>query len=203
MDSISDFSLNRRMIVLVPEGLSATSDLAKKVYWMALRDHCDVVYLGFVYDEEKKLSVMRNIATLKALTTGETVRVSSRLTSSDAWNSTLQDMLRPGDIIVCHDEQFIRNGLFSSVTIRDMLASTYKGPIYSMNGFYHPWVVLTRKWLWGIVFWAGCLAILAGFSFLEIQVDQTVQGLSKAVLIGVILAFEFSAFWAWNHIPKI
>ncbi len=203
MDLITETTHKKRLIVLIPEGMAGGSELAKRIYGLALREQCDVIYLGFVYDEAKKLSVARNMATLKALTASDEVLAGSRLTSSDAWSETLRTMLRPGDTLVCHDEQHIRQGLFTSLPVRQVLAAEFKAPIYSISGFYHPWVALTKKWLWGLLFWVGCLAILAAFSILEIQVDHAMQGLSKAVFIAIMLAAEFTAFLTWNKLPKI
>jgi hypothetical protein len=203
MDSTLEPGLKKSLIVLLPEGLTGSSDLAKKIYWLATRDHCDVFYLAIVDDEQTKLSVARHLATLKALTFSQQIAVNSKISNSAEWLNTLKGLFRPGDMIVCHEEQYVRNGFMNATPMKAILSETFKAHIYTLTGFYQPWHVLTRKWLLGILFWVGCLAILGGFGLLEIQIDRTVQGAAGTALIFVILAFEFAAFWAWNHIPKI
>jgi hypothetical protein len=203
MDSTAEPASKKRLIVLIPEGLTDYSNLAHKIFRMALRDHSDVLYLTFVYDDETRLTISRGMATLKALTASDLVMVTSKMTHPDDWLYTLHSVYQPGDSIVCHEEQFIRNGFLKTIPIHDFLSEGFKAPIYTLTGFYHPWRVLSRKWLYGLLFWMGCLVILAGFSIMEIKIDREIQGVARTALIFIVLAFEFGAFWAWNHIPKI
>ena len=193
MDSLAEPGLKKRLIVLVPEGLAGNPDLAHKIYWMAIRDRCDVLYLAYVYDEEKRLEISRSMATMKALTSGNLVMVNLKQTGSDDWLDTLRELYRPGDIIVCHEGQYVRQGFLNTVSVKDLLSSIFKTPVTMISGFYHPWQLLSRKWLFGLLFWIGCLVILSAFTLLEIQVDRTVQGAAGTVLIFVILAFEFGS----------
>jgi hypothetical protein len=192
----------RRLIVLVPQGLAGNSDLARKVFWIAIREHCDVLYLVFVDHEDEKLGVLRSMATMKALTADANLVASSKLTHSDTWLAALREIYRPGDQIVCHDEQYIRTGFLKTIQIHEAIADSFAAPIHSLSGFYHPWRQLSRKWLFGILFWLGCLVILSLFSMLEFQIDQTIQGLARSILIFIALVAEFGAFWAWNHLPR-
>ncbi len=149
------------------------------------------------------LDTLQGLATLKALTANDVVAVKSKLIQADDWLSALQENYQPGDIIVCHEEQYLRNGFLKVISARSFLLETFKAPVYWISGFYPPWQVLSRKWLYTLLFWVGCLVILAGFSLLEIQIDRNVQGVYRTALILIALVFEFGAFWAWNHLPKI
>ncbi len=192
----------QRLIVLVPESLAGNADLVKKIYWMALRDHSDVFYLALVDEEETQLTVTRGLATMKALTAHPEICVGSKIVTSQRLVSTLCDLHQPGDVIVCHEGQFARDGFLNAIPIQDLLASALQAPTITVSGFYRPWRALTRRWLLGLVFWLGCLAILAGFGVLEFQVNRLMPGLTGTLLVMFLLAGEFAAFWAWNHLPK-
>ena len=97
---------NKRMIVLVPDGITNNLDLAHKIHWMAMAEHYDILFLAIVNDEEKMLSLSRNMATLKAVTAANWLTVSAKLTTARKWLNTLKEIYLPGDIIVCHDEQW-------------------------------------------------------------------------------------------------
>jgi hypothetical protein len=202
MDSV-ELVLNKRLIVLVPEGLAGNLDLAKKIYQMALRDHCDVLYLAFTDHEDNLLAVSRSMATMKALTVSELVKVNSKVTLTQNWLATLQGLYRSGDSMVCHAEQTVNNGFLKTAPIRDFLTEAFKTPIYTISGHYHPWRVTSKKWLYGLLFWLGCLVILIGFSLLEIQIDREIQGVTRSALFLIVLTLEFGSFWVWNHLPKI
>jgi hypothetical protein len=193
----------KRLIVFVPEGAAGNPDMAKKIYWMALRDHRDVVYLALIDQYDQRDRVSRHIATMKALTADESVKVTSKYSLADEWLSTLNELYRPGDSIVCHEEQRIRAGFLATTPMHVWLSNLYKAPIHTISGFYHPWRVLSHKLLYSLAFWVGCIVILGFFSFLEIQIDQTVKGLAHSILLFVALAFEFGSLLVWNRFTKI
>jgi hypothetical protein len=83
------------------------------------------------------------------------------------------------------------------------LADDFNAPVETISGFYHPWQALSKKWLYTLLFWLGAAVILAAFSILEIQIDQTVQGVFRTALILIALCLEFGAFWALNQLPKV
>lgn len=203
MNSLFETELKRRLIVLVPEGLASNSDLAQNIYQMALNDHCDVLYLAFVSDEDNRLMVLRNLATLKALTIADSVVVHSKLTQTENWLAAVRESYRPGDRIVCHAGHVIRKGAFKTIPIQDMLSEEFNGPITAISGIYHPWQALSRKWLYGLLFWLGCLLIGAGFGFIEFQIDHGLQGFTRTAVLLVMWTLEVGTFLAWNHIPKI
>ncbi len=60
-----------------------------------------------------------------------------------------------------------------------------------------------RQWLLGLLFWVVCLAILIGFSLLEIQIDRAVEGVARIALLLLTVSLEFGALIAWNRLPKI
>ncbi len=204
MDSSEPDSVRKnRLLVLVPEGLAGNLDLAKKIYWMAFRSHYDVTYLAFVDNGDERLAISRSMATMKALTGDRGITASMILTPSHNWLNTLRENYRPGDKIVCHDEQYFRTGFLRAIPVCDALADIFAAPIESISGFYHPWHVLSRKWLFTLLFWLGIAVIFTLFSILEIQIDQTVQGFARTTLILIVLFLEFGAIWTWNHLPKI
>jgi hypothetical protein len=77
MDYVNSDSMSKnRLIVLVPEGVAGSPELAKKIYWMAQRDQSDVFYLVFFDDASERLTISRSMATMKAMTTHKNVLVS-------------------------------------------------------------------------------------------------------------------------------
>lgn len=203
MLSITNHELKNRLLVLVPEGLVDEAGLAQKVYALALRDHRDVLYLAVVEDPDNRLSVMRRMATLSALTSSEAVNVKSILFQTRDWVQSLRDYYRPGDRVACLASQTLHMGWQKTIPVREALEKALDAPVLELAGVYHPWKTASRKWLLALLFWVGCLAILAGFSMLEFQIDHAIQGVARTALIMIALTVEFGAFWAWSHMPKM
>lgn len=189
-----------RLIVLVPDCLAGNLDLAHKVFWMALRNQCNVLYLALVDDDEKMLSVTRCMTTMKAVTAGNRLVVNSKLAQTALWLKTLREVYRPGDRIVCHQEQSVKNGFLKTMPISEFLHNALDVPIISISGYYHPQRVQVSQWFRTFVAWLGFLLILLSFTALEIRLDYLFQdGLGKALLC-ILVIFEIGAIWAWNCI---
>jgi hypothetical protein len=197
-----DRQQNKRLIVLVPDGITNLVDFAHKIHWMAMGDHYDVVYLGMVDDIEKSLSVSRRIATLKAVTSENWLTVSGKLAPSEEWFKILSETYRAGDMIICHEEQTVKNGLFRTMPVKDFLENSFQVPIRVISGFYNPQKVQVKKWVRGLLFWISCLAILSIFSFLEIQMEQNAQGLARVMVLMILVLFEVGLFWALSGISE-
>ncbi|MBE0699185.1 MAG: hypothetical protein IH586_19870 [Anaerolineaceae bacterium] len=184
-----------RIIVLVPEGITNLIGFAQKIHWMAMNDHYDVLYLGIVNDVEKSLSVSRRIATLRAATSENRLTVSGKLAPAQEWFRILRETYQPGDIIVCHEEQTVKNGFFRRMPAKYFLESAFGVPINVITGFYNPQSVQLKQWAHNFLFWIGCLVIVGIFSFLETQMEQYTQGLTRIMILMILVLFEVGLFW--------
>lgn len=189
-----------RLIVLIPDGVTANLELARKIHWIALRDPREVLYLALVDHADDEYSVSRSITTMKAITATNLLPVKSKLTRTADWLTTLRAIYQPGDQIVCHEEQCVRDGFLRTKPVAEFLRDTLHAHITTVSGFYHPARLQTRQWLNSFVSWFGFLTILGLFGLLEFQIDQSLQGTIEKILFILILLIEFGTIWAWNRI---
>jgi hypothetical protein len=198
MDLPEETKEKNHLIVILTDDLAGNLQLAHKIYWMAIRDKRDVLYLTLVESEEHWLAASRYMATMKAATCNEQINATVKLVKRDAWLKTLKETYLPGDIVICQNEQFVSTGFLRMIPMRELLQSM-KIPGRSITGFYHPWRVQINHWLYNILFWSGCFIALALFSYLEIQIDRTTEGLARLILWFIAISFEFGALLAWNR----
>lgn len=190
----------KRLIVLVPDGLAGNTDLAHRIYWLATRSGCDVLYVALVDDPEKRLSTMRYMATMKAVTAGNSLVVHSILADTSSWRKTLSELYQPGDRIVCHEEQSVKTGFLKTVPVSEFLQGSLGVPVVKISGFYHPGRLQLGRWAHTLITWLGFLLILAAFTLLEIQLDPVFTGLPGKVLLAVLFTIEIGSIWAWDRI---
>jgi len=202
MDSFPNQEKRKRLIVLVPESLAGDLKLAHKVHWIAIRDRCDVLYLTLVDEYEKMLTVSRRMATMKAVTSDDWLFVNTMVVETSGWLKTLREIYQPGDILVCHSEQLVKNGLFGTIPIQEFLQASLKAPVATLSGFFHPQRAQVRQWLQGGLFWIGCLAILGGFITLGIEMDHQAQGFARTALLIVGIMIAIGAIWVWNNLTN-
>jgi hypothetical protein len=203
MEKILEPQVKNRIIVLLPESLAGNLPLAYKINGMAAHNRRDVLFLTLLEEKEQKLSVTRLMATMKAATAGDQINVAYRLVYQNDWLTVLKDTWRPGDLVVCQQEQSVKAGFLRTVPMKEYLQDKLEMPSRTLSGFYHPWNTQAKQWLLGLAFWIGCLVILAGFTLLEIQIDHVMQGLARTALLLTTVAFEVGMLSVWNRLPRV
>lgn len=200
MGTVRSETTEGRLIVLMPDSLATDLDVARKIYWIAQRKQCRVMYLTLVDDDEKMLTVARQMATMKAVTSSNHLSVDAKLVKTPLWLVTLKEIYQPGDQIVCHEEQVVKNGFLKTKPVTEFLRETMRVPIITISGFYHPQQVQVKQWLHNFVSWIGFLLILAAFTVLEINLDHTLHGGIGTVILAILVVLEIGAIWVWNSI---
>lgn len=201
MDSVN-LPINKRLLVLLPESLAGNIPLAHHINWMAGLQTFDVLYLVVVEEETNPLNLSRQMTTMVAATIGEPLHVSSRIISRKHWLNTLRETIEPGDLLVCQAEQSVKTAFFQALSMQEYLQDVIQIPCRSISGYYHPGKESVRKLLFGLLFWLGALAIMLGFTVLEINIDQTLQGVARIILLFLAVGFELGLLMAWTRIPK-
>jgi len=190
----------KRLIVLLPESLAGNTILARAVHQLALQNGADVLYLTLVDDDEKKLTVAREMATMKAITADHGLLANSRLVATGSWLTMLRETCRVGDIVVCHAEQTVRDGVFSTRPMNYFLQETLSVPVITLAGYYRPRNEHIKALLNNLLIWVGFLVILTAFTWLEFSLDSAIHGAIHTILLVLLVMVEFGAVLAWNNL---
>lgn len=194
---------SNRLIVLLPDCLANHASLAHQVYGMAHRDQRQVIYLTLVDNEADIPLVGCHLETLKTLTATNSLSVQSTFTATKHWLRTIQNLYCPGDEVVCQKEQVVRNGLFGTLPIGDYLQSKLDIPVTYISGYYHPDKQQLYQWLRELIAWVGFLAILAFFTWFEVQLNPITSEFAEKALLSILVVIEISLIWIWNTVTKI
>lgn len=188
---------SKRLIVLIADCQANNHDLAHAVHWMADRERRSVLYLVLGDDCENMLEVSRNMATMKAVTSGNRLPVDVKLVGKGYWIDELRKITSPADVILCQEEQTVVNGLFKTIPIGDFLSSHFSAPVRTISGYYHPFQTQAKKWLHEFFALLGFLVIMAVFTWLQIRLDQAFGGPAAKIYVIVMFGVEMGAIWAW------
>ncbi len=190
----------KRLIVLLPESLAGKAELARTVHQMALQNGADVLYLTLVDDDEKNLTAAREMATMKAITADNRLVANSRLVATNKWLKLLRETYRVGDIVICHAEQTVRDGVFSTRPTSEFLQETLSVPVITLAGYYRPRNEHIKALLINLLTWVGFLVILTAFTLLEFSLDSAIHGATHTILLVLLVTVEFGAVLAWNNL---
>jgi hypothetical protein len=190
----------KRLIVILPDGMAGNLDFAHKVHWMALQEQRKVLYLTLVDDNDKLLSKSRSMATMAAVTAGNLLPVHSKLVNASDWLKTLREISQPDDMIVCQAEQFVKKGLANAIPLGEYLRSIFTNQIVAVSGYYKPLREQLKRISFQILFLLGFLIIFGLFTALEVFMDRGLSGLPRMILLGTLVCCEFGAAYAWNNL---
>lgn len=200
MDFVTENSISRQLIVVINEELANNSKLAQAIHWMGANGHCSVLYLVPVSRPENMLTVSRNMATMKAVTSANRLPVSAKTVLSEDWLKTLKKVIGPNDIIVCQEEQTVLNGHFKPEALGDYLSEKFNNPVQTMSGYYHPVQTIAKKWMHELIGLIGLLVILGVFTWLQINVDEALADPYGSIFIMITFMIEMGAIIIWQKL---
>jgi len=189
-----------RLVVLLPQALADNLDLGRKIHGLAHAGGSDVVYLALLENPEDLWTLTRSLVTLKAITSADILAAGYKIIPSAAWMEALADTFRPGDSLVYTAEQRVSAGFLQTQPLGRFLEINYAAPLVELKGYYNPRALNIKRAVLVLITWLGFLAIIAGFSFLEIQVDQGIRGAARTLFLLITAGVEIWAVYAWNKL---
>lgn len=202
MDVDNSEEKKNRMIVILPEILAGNMTLANRIVWLAEKDSRDIVYLALGEDDQHLLQVSRRVATMKAASGKSAIKTTSKIVQKNDWSDSLTKIYRSGDLVICTQELAVSTGFLKTKPISIYIQKELGIPVKLLAGFSSPWKEKSKQWLHTFYFWAGSIALLGIFTFLEIQIDLDFKGAIQTILFLLSLAIEFGLLLTWNHINE-
>ncbi len=200
MEKVAENPILKQLIVVINEDLANNSKLAQAIHWMGANDHFSILYLVPVERLENMLTVSRNMATMKAVTSANRLQVSAKTVLSGEWLKTLEKEIGPNDVIVCQAEQTVLNGRLKPEVLSDFLSEKFTNPVQTMSGYYHPVQTMAKKWLHELIGLLGVLVILGVFTWLQINGDKALADPYASIYIMITFMIEMALVIIWHKL---
>ena len=192
----------RRLLVLVPEAMIAEAEVAQRAWALAAPAGLPVVFVGLAREPEREPLVRRQLAGLAALTRDEGVAVTTRLAHEAGWLPVLVPLWKRGDLVMCFAGQLAAGGWLGlgRQTLERALLRGLQAPVYVAGLAERPLELRPRlaRALTGMLSVLGPLALIAGFFWLQVRVEQAASGLGATVLLCLSVALEFVLLWLFE-----
>ena len=186
----------RRLIVLVPNADVDEAQIAREVWEMATAAKLAVLLLSMCNDDSEELRLQRRLITLMALIRDPRIAVEMHIEYGRDWLRGVKSVLADGDVILCQAEQVVglRHQPLANVL------STLPVPVWTLSGLYTSDLAPRPRWLSTIIFWSGAIAIMAGFFYFQVQVNNLPGDLLKNVFLSMSVLVEIGSLYAWNSL---
>ena len=186
----------RRLVVLVPSVDMDEIRIAREVWEMASPQKLSVLLLGMCSDTSEEYRLRRRLINLAAVIRDPRVSVEFQIEYGRNWLRGVRSVLADGDVILCHEEQSA--GLRHRSLINKLRALHV--PVWSLSGILPSNPAPPYRWLSRIAFWFVAIAFLAGFSYLQTQIDTITEVPAKDVLLCLSVLVELGSLYALNVI---
>jgi hypothetical protein len=182
-----------RFIVPVTHPEADLAVMAPRLLQLADHAGAGILLLGLCDAPEQELSMRRAVATFRALLNNGSVSATSEVMVGGDWLHLVKAHWRPGDIVVCLDEQ---PAAVSKKSLSQALARDVDMPILFVSMAQRQ-EHLQRAWLPQAAAWAGSMAIILGFLILQIQAGDF-AGKFTSILQLTTLCIEVALIIGWN-----
>lgn len=186
----------QRLLVLIPDADSANTELARRIWELAVAHGFPVLLLGLCMDATEEILLRRQLVTMAAAIRDSKVSTQIQIEFGQDWIEKVRAVWRPGDLVVCFAEQQV--GLRHK-PLSQVLNSGLQVPVYILSGLYvpdRPRSSLPSQ----IVSWAGSIGILLGFFWVQVKIDQLPKDWTHTFLLCLSVFVEIVLIWMWNSL---
>lgn len=182
------------LIVLVPEAEVDTTATARKIWELANALKCHVQFIGLSKDTTREPGLRRQLVTLSALVRDDRIHVESKIEFGTNWVKAIKSNWRKGDVIACFEEQ--QTG-FARRPLGQILESNLNATVYVLSGLQYPGGSHSDL-PFNVMAWAGSIAILMGFFWMQVKITQLPEDWVHSTLIYLSIPIEAGLIWGWN-----
>jgi hypothetical protein len=186
----------KRLIVLVPDVEMDEVQIAREVWEMAAAPNLAVLLFSLCNDTSEELQIQRRLINLAALIRDPRITVESQIEYGKDWLRSVESVLDDGDVILCHREQEV--GWMHKPLVN--VLSVLHTPVWTLSGIYPKKSVAYPRWLVSAGFWVVAMAILAGFFYLQSQINMLPDGVAKNVMLCLSVLVEIGSLYFCNSI---
>lgn len=183
-----------RLVVPLFDSDFDIGQLAQRIYRLATPMGSKVLLVGISPDHLEEATIRRQLVTLAALIQDRSVFVDVLVLGGVSWMKKMEEVIWPGDMIVIQANEELS---IKGRSINQQLASRFQAPIYILSSLksarYKHAGLLSQ-----LILWLGAVAIMAGFFWMQVKIDQLPTDWAHTTLLLVSVIVEFGLLLLWN-----
>lgn len=191
----------RRLVVLVPDQGADGVDLARQIWALAEPCELPVLFLCALKGGDAREAAARlRLATLAAQVRDDHIAVNTIVMSNRSWVVAVRQQWQDGDLVLCCADQTVPTVYGGRQLLCHVLESALGIPVFVLAGLYTEAPAAPGPWndrLARYVHWALLAALVIAFSVAEVQADQSIIGLPRALILLAMGVLEVGMIVAW------
>lgn len=183
-------------LVLVLSDVTEEAVLASRVIALAKSRRLGVLLLGVAASPERADELRRKLVILGEFIRDAGCEAENRVEASKDWIRMLAALVGSGDMLACYVPA---KGTARRLPVLDLLSTQLHTPVYLLQDSEEQLPEHSSLQA-RITAWVGSLAIMAGFSWLQLQMSQVQQASAYSLLLLASVPAEIALIWFWNSI---
>jgi hypothetical protein len=189
-----------RLIVLIPPQICNEADFSKYIYKLASANNSDVLLIMVVSNYEDETIGRLRVSTISAYLSSFSLKVETQIIWGKSWINSIEQIIHPGDAIVCPTELIVKTRVVFHKPLSDHLVNKLNAPVNTYTGFVNqvhtsPWEILKK-----LGYWVGIILIIVGFFYIETTVDKSVLGWVNNFIEIMLIIVEVGALYLWSSL---
>jgi hypothetical protein len=189
----------RRLVVLIPPADLDEIKLARRLRSMMVPYKTGILLLSLVTEEGEDSLARRRLTNLAAILHDPQYSVESKTISGNRWIGKIQEILAPGDLLVCFSGHNASTWSLKSQPVGQTLAGRLPYPVFLLPSLAIKDIsrqALSRR----ILGWMISLVIILVFLGLDARIVQDASGWIGTFLLGTAMLVEAGLIWSWNSL---
>ncbi|HEX6304831.1 MAG TPA: hypothetical protein VFZ76_11620 [Anaerolineales bacterium] len=189
----------RRLVVLIPDGDLDHKSLVNRIWELASTSGLNVLFLALSPGQNEVAYLRRHLADLAAMTNYGHVGASTKIIVAGNWTQAVAEILHAGDLLVCMAKHRVAYRVLGRKILGELLSSSFNVPVYLLGGLLIGTSRRRQKLIREILAWLVFLAVIAGFSSIQIWIDQGYGKPLSTILLCISVVFELLLIFIVNE----
>jgi hypothetical protein len=181
----------RRLVVLVPPGEFDETALARRVWQLAVSTGLPILFVTLVREDSYALYQRQRLARLASAAADPMLSVQAWPSSMRSWPKALEQILLPGDLLICLADHRVADHLIRRKALGELLARSTSVPVYILRGLEVRSEPNRWQGIRDVLAWMTSIIIVAAFFALQVGIDRSVGEPFSTVLFCLTVVIEF------------
>lgn len=191
-----------RLLVLVPENDFDENQLSQRIWNLAAKGGLSVSFVLLSSKPGTEHFLRTRLATLVANTRDGYVAVNSKIVLGNNWIQAVNGLMRPGDLLVClEDFKATSWGVFRRPA-GQTISSSLGVPVYILSGIRLGSPPRYSNRGKEVIFWLAAIGIIVGFAFVQIMINNAIQGWLSSPVLMITVIFEILLITILNDVSR-
>jgi hypothetical protein len=186
----------KHLIALIPDSYFNPSKLAERIYKLSFPTYSQILLIGVCQDPTTQYILRQQLAVTASAMRDNNLTVEIKIETGKQWSKNLEQLWQYGDKVVGLTQS---GGNWYQQGLNEIQQLNSEIQVHMISDLQLEFSK-KRSALLDAILWLGAVVIMAGFFWIQIQIDRLPGNWGQSVLLYLSVFAEIGVLWVWNLI---